>query len=345
MKAAILESREKIVIKKLKVPECNTGELLVKVKSCGICRTDMKSFLSGQRDLKLPRILGHEVSGIIEHVGLGVKMYKKGDRVQISPGIPCGNCEFCKKGIDNLCEAIKIMGFNYDGGFAEYILVPANGVKNGIVTIISDNISFEEASMAEPLACSINMQELLNLNNNRTVVIFGLGRLGILNAKLAKLKGSSNIIGVEKNRQRLLNAKKFEFDYIIDSSKADVVKEILSLTSGKGADVVIPCCPEYEAMNTGIQVLTKRGKLGFFSGLITENCRNIDFNLIHYKEISVIGGYGAAIKHSKEALDFITKDSIRVSNMVTKIIGLNDIKKGIDMVKNMTELSVVINFD
>ncbi len=344
LKAAILESSESLVIKEVAHHECGTGDILIKVKSCGICRTDMKSFLKGQRDLKLPRILGHEISGIIEEVGSGVVGYQKGDRVQISPGITCGECDFCRNGFDNLCDHLKIMGFNYDGGFAEYVLVPAKGVKNGIINTLSNEISFEEAAMAEPLACSINMQELLNLAPGKTVVIFGTGRLGILNAKLAKLNGAAKIIGVEINKQRLLGAQKFEFDYIIDSSKTDVVHEIFSLTGGKGADAVIPCCPGYDAMNYGIQVLSKRGKLGFFSGLVAENRKQIDLNLIHYKELTVIGGYGTAIRHSKEALEHIAAKRIHVKDLITKIIGLDDAKKGIQMVKDMTELSVVINY-
>lgn len=345
MKAAVLEGRERLVIQEVEQPRCGDGQVLLKVKSCGICRTDLKCYQKGQYDLKLPRVLGHEITGIIEEVGAGVKLYKKGDRVQLSPGITCGECEFCKKGNDNLCNHIEIVGFNYDGGFAEYVLVPARGVKNGIINLIPETTSFEEASMAEPLGCSINMQEMLDIKPTDTLVIFGGGRLGILNAKLARLKNISKIILVETDSQRLDLAKNFEFDAIIDGEKEDVVKTVLRLTGNKGADLAIPCCPGYDAMNSAIHLLTKKGKLGFFSGLVTEENNNyLDFNLIHYKEIVVYGAYGCAIRHTRKAVELIAENHIQVKDLITKTIALDDVEKGIKRVRDLHDLSIIVNY-
>lgn len=345
MKAAVLEGRERLVIQEVEQPRCGDGQVLLKVKSCGICRTDLKCYQKGQYDLKLPRVLGHEITGIIEEVGAGVELYKKGDRVQLSPGITCGECEFCKKGNDNLCNHIEIVGFNYDGGFAEYVLVPARGVKNGIINLIPETTSFEEASMAEPLGCSINMQEMLDIKPTDTLVIFGGGRLGILNAKLARLKNISKIILVETDSQRLDLAKNFEFDAIIDGEKEDVVKTVLRLTGNKGADLAIPCCPGYDAMNSAIHLLTKKGKLGFFSGLVTEENNNyLDFNLIHYKEIVVYGAYGCAIRHTRKAVELIAENHIQVKDLITKTIALDDVEKGIKRVRDLHDLSIIVNY-
>lgn len=344
MKAAVLENRGKIAIQEVERPKCGDGQVLVKVKSCGICRTDLKCYEKGQYDLQLPRILGHEIAGIIEEVGSGVDVYKKGDRIQVSPGITCGECEFCKEGMDNLCNELQIMGFNYDGGFAEYLLIPAQGVKNGILNFIPEETSFEEASMAEPLGCSINMQEMLDIKPQNTIVIFGGGRLGILNAKLAKLKKASKVILVEVNDKRLSIAKNYEFDHIIDSRKEDVIKTVLDITKGSGADIVIPCCPGYDAMNLGIHILAKKGKLGFFSGLVAEKGNNhLDFNLLHYKEITTYGAYGCAIKHTKEAVKLIANGNIQVKDMITKIISLDEVEQGIKKVKELEELSIFVN--
>lgn len=345
MKAAVLEGRERLVIQEVEQPRCGDGQVLLKVKSCGICRTDLKCYQKGQYDLKLPRVLGHEITGIIEEVGAGVELYKKGERVQLSPGITCGECEFCKKGNDNLCNHIEIVGFNYDGGFAEYVLVPARGVKNGIINLIPETTSFEEASMAEPLGCSINMQEMLDIKPTDTLVIFGGGRLGILNAKLARLKNISKIILVETDSQRLDLAKNFEFDAIIDGEKEDVVKTVLRLTGNKGADLAIPCCPGYDAMNSAIHLLTKKGKLGFFSGLVTEENNNyLDFNLIHYKEIVVYGAYGCAIRHTRKAVELIAENHIQVKDLITKTIALDDVEKGIKRVRDLHDLSIIVNY-
>ena len=240
MKAAVLNGRESLVIQEVETPNCGVGEVLIRVKSCGICKTDVKCYMKGQYDLQLPRILGHEITGVIEAVGEGVEDFKKGDRVQVFPGIPCGECEFCKKGMDNLCDDIKIMGFNYDGGFAEYVLVPCQGVENGIFNPIPEDITFEEASMAEPLGCSVNMQEKLEVSTGDSVVIFGAGRLGILNGKLAKSRGAAKVILVETNENRLSMARAYEFDYLLNPTRQEVLQEIMKITGGRGADVVFP---------------------------------------------------------------------------------------------------------
>ena len=345
MKGAVLESLGKINIQEMERPKCGQGQVLLKVKTCGVCKTDLKCYERGQHDLELPRILGHEIAGIVEEVGAGVDLYKIGDRVQVSPGIPCGECDFCKRGHDNLCDDVKIIGFNYNGGFAEYILIPARGVQNGILNLIPENISYEEASMAEPLGCSINMQEMLKIQPKDTVVIFGGGRLGILNAKLAKLQAASRVILIEVDDRRLALAKQYEFDHIIDLRKVDVLKTVLELTDGIGADIVIPCCPGYDAMNLSINLLAKKGKLGFFSGLVAEDNNNhLDLNLIHYKEIIMYGSYGCAMRHTKAAIELIAKGDIQVKDMITKIISLDELEEGIKKVKNLEELSILVNF-
>ncbi|RJS69510.1 alcohol dehydrogenase, partial [Methanophagales archaeon] len=157
MKAAVLGGIEDLKIVDIDIPACNPGDILIKVESCAICKTDVKMFHAGHRDLELPRVLGHEVAGTIVEVGKEVaEEFKVGDRVQVAPGLPCGSCPFCIRGIPNMCDKMKIIGFHHDGGFAEYMLVPANGVHNGCVNKIPPSLSFEEASLAEPIACCIN---------------------------------------------------------------------------------------------------------------------------------------------------------------------------------------------
>jgi len=371
LKAAVLESLKNIKVKEIETPECREGEVLLELKACGICRTDMKCFTRGQRDLKMPRILGHEITGTVARVetvgkkekaekaektkngtyGLGglskskeLEKIKTGDRLQVSPGITCGECDYCLQGRDNLCNHLRIMGFNYNGGFAQYLLVPARGVENGVLNKIPPHLSFKEASMTEPLACCINMQESLQIDPGNTVLIFGGGRLGILNAKLARTKGAEKIILIEPEEKRFLGAKEAkEFDYYINPLKTDALRDVMKITKHKGADVVIPCCPDPEAFNSGLQMAAKRGSLGYFSGITpADNSTQIDINLIHYKEIYVSGGYGCSINHNKTALELLASGTIKVKDMLGRTIGLDEIEKGLHMVENMTELSVTV---
>ncbi|SDH63642.1 zinc-dependent dehydrogenase [Desulfosporosinus hippei] len=344
MRAAVLEAIEKLTLTNLETPHCGPGEVLIRTKACGICRTDMKCLMQGQKDLKTPRILGHEVAGTVVARGQNVNQVSVGDRVQVSPGIPCGICNYCLKGQDNLCDSVQIIGFHVHGGFAEYLLIPARGVKNGIIQTISDHISYAEAALIEPLACSVNIQNSLNVSAEDSILIIGAGPLGILNSKLARARGVKKIIVAEINERRLKNGEKFDFDYLINVDYKDLVKEIIQLTNGTGVDVAIPCCPGIEAFSQGINALAKRGRLGFFSGIIGNTALGFDFNIIHYKELLVSGAYGCSLSDNRNALGLIAKNKGNVKNMITQRLSLDEIQRGLEMVGTMSETSIIVEF-
>lgn len=345
MKVVVLEAIKKIVVKNVATPACRKGEVLVKVRACGICRTDMKAYHQGQRDLHLPRILGHEITGTVAVVGEGVTQVKPGDRVQVAPGLSCGNCSYCINGMDHLCNHIKVMGFHYDGGFAEYVLVPINGVSRGYLNIIPNHLSFEESVLTEPLACSINMQDSLQVGSGDTVVIFGAGPLGLLNAKLARVRGAGTLILVETNETRLNQARNV-FDYSINPLVTPHLAKVMDITGGTGADVVIPCCPDPETIGDGLGILSKRGRFGFFSGLINqpENLHT-NLNLIHYKELSVYGAYGCSSRHNQTAMNLLASGAIKVKTMITRTLPLEEALSGLKMVRALQETKIVLSFD
>lgn len=344
MKAALLEAIETLSLTQIDTPQCGPGEVLIKTKACGICRTDMKCFTQGQRDLIMPRVLGHEIAGTVAAIGQGVTQISVGDKVQAAPGIPCGTCSYCVKGQDNLCDSIQILGFHLHGGFAEYVLIPAEGVKYGVIQAIPDHVSYAEAALTEPLACSVNMQNSLNVTAEDCLLIIGAGPLGIINAKLARANGVKMIILAEINERRLKNAEKFDFDYLIDMNKADLAKEIRQVTKGTGVDVTIPCCPGMEPFSQGIKALAKGGRLGFFSGLISNGAFGFDLNVIHYKELLVSGAYGCSLNHNKEALRLIAEDKVPVKNMITQRLSLDELRTGLEMVRTMSETSIIVEY-
>lgn len=345
MWAAVLEDYNSICLKETEIPECGEEEVIVKIKATGICRTDMKCYTIGQRDLQLPRVLGHEITGTAAKVGKKVKKINTGDRVQVFPGISCGKCKYCLEGFENLCAQLEIMGFNYDGGFAEYLKIPSKGVKKGILIPIPGNLTYKEASMTEPLACCLNMQQALNITSKDTVLIFGAGRFGILNAKLSRTLGADKIILVEPDEKRLEMAEKYEFDYLINPQKSSTYKKIMQITGNKGVDVVIPCCPNPEAMNSGLLMAKKKGRIGYFSGIIADNNKTeVDVNLIHYKELLLVGSYGCSLNHNKNALELLSSKKIEVKDMITRIIDLENLEIGINKIKNQEELSIVVSF-
>ena len=160
MQAAMLEDIGKLSIETVDKPTCPADGILIKVEVCAICATDVKVFRYGHRLIKPPRITGHELAGTIVEVGKEVKGYKQNDRITVAPAVPCGRCYYCRRGQQAICAEPTAIGYHYDGGFAEYMLVPPKAIRNDCVNILPENVSFEEASLTEPLAAILHCQEV-----------------------------------------------------------------------------------------------------------------------------------------------------------------------------------------
>jgi L-iditol 2-dehydrogenase len=346
MKAAVLRGIEDLKFEDIDTPSCNSGDIKIKVDACAICKTDVKMVHAGHRDLELPRVLGHEVAGRIVEVGKGVSKeeFKVDDRVQVAPGLSCGSCRFCISGVSNMCDNMEIIGFHRDGGFAEYMLVPASGVQNGCVNKVPPSLSFEEASLTEPLACCINALELCRVELGDVVAIFGAGPIGHLCAQLSRLFGASEIIIIEKSPQRIKFAETNNLaDVIIESRDIDPVEALREETNSNGVDVVIPACSVPEVPVQGIKMLNKRGRIVFFSGLPfgSENI-SLDHNQIHYKEIQIFGAYGCTSEQNRKALGMLSVGRINVKYLITHRISLDELIKGFEMVDTHNAMEVVV---
>lgn len=297
MYSYVLTEKKNLQFEPSDIPKCSEHEILTKMTHCGICRTDRKAYHEGQRDLHMPRVLGHEIVGIIEEIGGKIKGYQCGQRVVIHPGIFCGECEACKSGLDQLCGKMKILGFHLDGGFAEYCLIPKEGVINGVVLPIPENLSSDHAVLAEPLACAINMFESIKPKKKDNLLILGGGALGLLTAKLWRAHGIRDISIIEPNKMKRAVLKNMEFQTY---EKIDEVN--------KNFSVSIPCCPGSEAFINAVDKLKPRGCLGYFSGLTGDDLLPIKFlNNIHYRELRIFGAYGCSLNNTKKALELLAQ--------------------------------------
>ncbi|MCM8772482.1 MAG: zinc-dependent dehydrogenase [Candidatus Omnitrophica bacterium] len=342
MKGAILKDIEKLEIEDVKIPEPKENEILIKVKSCAICGTDIKVFHHGHKHIVFPRITGHEVSGIVIKVGKNVKEYKEGDRVAVAPAIPCGKCFYCRKGQQTMCDNLKAIGYHYDGGFAEYMLVPENAVLNGCVNKIPDNLSFELASIAEPLACVINGQILSKIEIGDTVLILGAGPIGILHALVSKINGAGKIILADISEERIKEAE-FTGCYLIDMSKKDIYEEVKRITDGHMADRVIVAVGSKQAQEISLKLVAKRGSINFFGGLPKESPYiQFDSNLLHYGEFFVVGTHGSTPLHNKIAIELLSTGKINAEKLITHKLPLEKIKEGYEIVENKKGLKVLI---
>lgn len=345
MKAAVLKGIENLEMEDISRPTPSPQEILIKVKACSICGTDIRVYHHGHKHMRFPRITGHELSGEIVEIGKRVEGHKLGEKVAIAPAIPCGRCHYCRRGMQSMCINLTAIGYHYDGGFAEFMVVPEDAVRNGCVNTIPSELSFEEAALAEPLACAINGQQLSQISLGNTVVVVGAGPLGCIHLQLAKAKGASRTILVELSRERIDFAKKFAFpDIVINPSSENAIQRIKEETEGRGADRIIVSCPSAKAQEESLSMVAPHGIINFFGGLPLDNpFIKFNSNLIHYGEFYVVGTHGSAPYHNELALSLISQKKVRIKELVTHRLPLERLEEGLALAENKKGMKVLIN--
>ncbi|BDO43174.1 zinc-dependent dehydrogenase [Cellulomonas sp. NTE-D12] len=325
-------------------PQVAAGEVKIRVRACSMCGTDVKIATAGHQRMQPPRVMGHEIAGEIVEVGEGVTGWAAGDRVQVIAAIPCGTCEFCTAGLMTICPNQLSMGYDFDGGFAPYMIVPPQVLAVDGLNRIPDGVSFAEASVSEPFACAINAQELADTHEGDVVVVVGSGPIGCLHVRLARARGAAKVFLVELSRERLdLAAEIVKPDAAICSAETDPVQAVLDLTDGKGASLVITAAASGAAQEQGLRMLAPRGRISLFGGLPKDKPTiTLDSNLVHYRELTIWGANGSSPAHNKQALAHIADGSVPVADLITHRLPLDQIRDGLDVVRNGTGIKVTI---
>jgi len=343
MKAVVFEDVEEMVFQEVPTPRCEDDGLLIKVKACAICGTDIKVYHSGHRHIRPPRITGHEVSGQIVEVGKNVKDFQVGQKVAVAPAVPCGECSYCKRSIFGMCDRLAPIGYQFDGGFAEYMAVPPIAVKMTCVNVLPENVSYPEAAIAEPLACAVNGQNLSGVWPGSIVLVIGAGPLGCMHTRLAKANGAAKTILADISAERLEMAKTAEADVYVNSAEKDLEVIVPAETDGRGADVVITACSSPEAQQQAMRLVAKRGNINFFGGLPKgRSTISIDSNLIHYREFSIIGTHGSAPDDNRMALKLISRGIVAVKDLISETIPLESTVEGIGMAETGRYMKIVV---
>lgn len=327
-------------------PTCGTDEVKIRVKNCSTCGTDVKIRKNGHQNLTPPRIIGHEIAGEVVEVGSGVAGdWKPGDRVQVIAAVPCGKCHECRKGWMAVCQNQTSVGYQYDGGFAEYMIVPHEVLAVDGMNRIPDGVGFAEASAAEPFACAINAQEQLGIEPGDDVVIFGAGPIGCMHVRIARgVHGAGRIILVDINSERLkMSADAVQPDVVINASEVNIVEEILKLTGGRGADVVITATPANITQEQAVSMAARNGRISFFGGLPKTNPTiTLDSNLVHYRQLHIHGANGSAPEHNRRALDYIASGEVPVADLITRRIRLRDVMDAFGIVERGEAIKVTV---
>ena len=333
MKVSVWYSNEDIRIEEVPRPQPGDKEMLVKVISCGICGSDIVEWY---RLPRAPLVQGHEIGAEVAEVGRSIRKYKPGDRVFIAPKVPCMECDYCNKGHYPVCSSVSE---RLPGGFAEYVLVPQALVDKGTY-LLPENMTYDQSTFIEPLACVVRAQQLAAVGKNQTVMVMGSGMSGLLHLKVAKTR-QCRVIATDKNRKRLEFADKMGADITIDAAKN--VAEQLIAENRRLADVIILCTSAVEAVDQAWKCLDKGGVIVFFAVPPPGINVSMPINEFWTRETKIMTSYYCGPRDIEAAINLIETDTITVDDMITARLPLQDVARGFQMVMEGKEsLKVII---
>lgn len=333
MQAARLYDKELIRIDDIAVPSISDDEVLLRTGAAFICGTDVRFFKNGKPNTSdEPVVLGHEFAGTIEKVGKNVTGYTPGMRVAVAPNYGCGTCDQCVSGDSHLCRKSEAIGVTIDGGFAEYIRIPAPAVRQGNITPLNESISFAEAALAEPLSCVYNAYEKVGIYPGDTVLVIGAGPIGLLHARVAFLAGAAKVYINDLSSERLEIAAKL-IPGIIPLPAADLEENFHTVTGGRLADVVITAASAAPIQEMSFRLAGLNGRIMFFGGLPKgKSVVPLDTNEIHYKLLTVCGTTRQSLRQYRHCVRLIESGRIPVKDIITASAGLKDISSIISSV-------------
>jgi L-iditol 2-dehydrogenase len=336
VRAAMYYNNRDVRLEELPQPRISPGELLVKVQASGICGSDVMEWY---RIKKAPLVLGHEITGEIVEKGKGVEQYAIGDRVFVSHHVPCNTCRYCLQGLHTACETLHTTNFD-PGGFAEYLRVPPINVDRGVF-VLPDEISFEDGTFIEPLACVLRGQRLARLQPGHTVLVLGSGISGLLHIALARASGAGRIIATDINAYRLEAAKRFGADHVIQAAE-DVPAQLHRANDQRLADLVIVCTGALPAFHQALQSVDRGGTVLFFAPTEPGVDLPVPVNEFWRHGITLMPSYGGSPSDISTAIELIRARRVPVREMITHRLGLAETGRGFQLVAGAGESIKVI---
>jgi L-iditol 2-dehydrogenase len=348
MKAAFMHDVEFVKVEETSDPTLEGAGALMSIEACGICGTDARTFFNGDPRAPVPWILGHEPVGVLDDIGPNADLppgVAKGGRVFLGSILTCGVCRWCTQGFGNLCERHELYGYDpYPGAFAEIAAVPAVATKNLIP--LPDDLPSHLATVADPFACALNGVEVAAPGFGDTVVILGAGPIGCMQTALARDRGVSKILLFDVSKERLdlaLGAVGAFVDDACVPAEDNGVEQVLERTGGRGAERVIVAAPAKGAQQAALKMAAPRARVVYFAGLPkSDPISPFDANELHYKELAVLGSYGATPRHYRITMDYLNRRRADLEGIVTHRLGLDRIDEGFDAIRTGRGLKIVI---
>lgn len=345
MLAAVYHGPQDIRVENVPIPEITKSEILVKVSSASICGTDLRIY-HGDHRMYPPgaiRIPGHEVAGTIAELGVEVENYSIGQRVFCAPNIGCGHCAHCVTGNNNLCDRYEAIGVTIDGGFAEYVRIPANSIQQGNVIPISDRIDSAVAALIEPFACVLRGQNALHMIPGEVVLVMGAGPIGVMHIKLAKARGARRIIASEPSPERAALAGRMGADRVVNPTSEDVKTVVYEESQGLGADVIIVANPVHAAQESSLELAAIGGRINYFGGLPKDKPTiTFNSNLVHYRELVVTATTACSTADCWQATQMVNSGLVNLADIVSQRFPLKEALSAFAAAEDGKSLKIVI---
>lgn len=317
MKAAVFYGKGDLRVEEAVKPVAAKGEILIKVRACGVCGTDVHIFSGDEGAAKTtpPVILGHEFSGEVEETGEGVVDFRKGDRVCVDPNVLCGECFYCKSALGHFCEHMQGIGTTVNGGFAQYVAVPAKQAYK-----LADGTSFEEGAMTEPVACCLHGIDMCNIRPGDDVAVIGGGMIGLIMLQLARLKGATRVVLIEPVSQKRETALKLGAFMTVDPVKEDA-KAAIARAGIKRLSCVIECVGLVSTIEQAIDIAGKAATVMMFGLTKPEAELKVKPFTVFQKEIVLKSSFINPYTQGR-ALNLINSKTLDVSSMVAEVVPL-----------------------
>lgn len=338
MKAASISRKGGVELREVPVPSIANQEILVHLKSCGVCGTDLEKI---HGDHITPPVLGHEVAGEIEEVGRDVRDFKRGDHVVVHHHIACGNCYYCKNGLETLCDSFPKSNLD-PCGFAEYFRVPAALVEGGTVYKLPDSVNFEDGSQVEPTACCIRALRKVGVQPGNSVVVFGVGPVGLTHVQLLNLFGAGPIFAVDVIKHRRDLAVKIGASAAFDPVTDGVPNAISLLTEGRGADFAVVATGNPKAIEQAIGSVRKGGSVILFGAPARGAMMSLDVSRLFLNEIRFLSSYSTSETEMHMALELIGSKRVSVSQLVTHRLPLGKIAEAFRLSEEGEAIKVIV---
>ena len=271
--------------------------------------------------------------------------FKPGDRIATGADVPCGECEWCRDGLGNNCATNYAIGYQFPGGFAEQMALNSMTLRHGAVHRIPPKLSYDEATLAEPLGCCINGLEMCDLKLGDTVVVIGAGPAGCMLMRLARSFGATRVLAVQRSRRRVEAARQLGgADEVICSEDTDPVQGVMDATGGRGADVAITANSSVETHEQALAMVRNRGRINFFGGLPKGARRiSLDSNLVHYRELIITGSHGSVPRQHRMALELLSRGVIVAGDYISHTFALEEIRTAFDVAEKHVGMKVIVH--